>query len=412
MTTPPTERSGSLHHPDLAILWTATRKRLENNGITITRVPLKLKGLQDSEVIAVCTLLGRRRPKDNELSVDLRALDDLLASSRTGLGLIDTIEVNGGPLRDRKGERLAKNLTRLELWEAAGGHHIAHDPKVADWLGKLKRTGRLKRLGGNSDTLVDVLDAVHWLLANREVLRRAPLPLSTLASVQLGDAHALDGDTVVGALLGEAVCHVSSLGDPRAAWASFGIQLDQVSSSALAIGLPGDEGSMCATATSSGQPLRITWRMIEHGFGLNLRAVRDSTIYVCENPAVISMTADRHRERSAPLICTEGMPGSVTSALLDSVAGTGAQIKVHTDFDQGGLAIARYVIRRCNASAWRMGADDYLAVVSGPSSPLMGKVGPTDWDPALAPAMNHHRRAIHEEAIAHTLLDDLMAAEP
>ncbi len=112
MTTPPTERSGSLHHPDLAVLWTATRKRLENNGITITRVPLKLKGLQDSEVIAVCTLLGRRRPKDNELSVDLRALDDLLASSRTGLGLIDTIEANGGPLRDRKGERLAKNLTR------------------------------------------------------------------------------------------------------------------------------------------------------------------------------------------------------------------------------------------------------------------------------------------------------------
>lgn len=410
MTTPSSDRSGSVGGPELGVLWTAIRKRLENNGITITKVPLKLKNLSDTEVIAVCSLLGRRRPKGNDLNVDLRALDELLASSTNGLGLVDALEARSGPLRDRKGERFAKGMARLELWEAAGGHRAAHDPSVSDWLGKLKRTGRLTRLGGDSDTLADVLDAVDWLLANRETLRSAPLPLSTLASVQLGDAHALDADTVVGALIVEAICHISSLDDSRAAWGSFGVQLDQVSSSALAIGLPGVEGSMCAAAASAGQPLRITWRMIEHRFGLDRRALQRSTIYVCENPAVVAMAADRHGALCQPLICTEGMPGSVTSALLDFVVAAGARVEVHADFDQGGLAVARYVMRLCDGSAWRMGADDYLAVVNGPSGRLEQEVGPTDWDPALASAMNHHRRSVHEEAIASTLLDDLVPA--
>lgn len=400
----------NLGRPELAVLWKLIRKRLENNGLQITAVPLKLKGLDDAEIVALCALLGRRRPSGNDLNVDLRALERTLLDSPVGLGLTDTLEQLGAPLRDRKAERFAKSMARHDLWLLAGGHPATADQRIVDWLAKMRRIGRLTRFGEDQEeVLASVLDALDWLLTNAETLRNAPLPLSMIAAVQVGDAHALDLDTSVGALLTDALADIGGSHDVRAAWAGVGIQLDQVSTSALALNLPGVDGSICAAAGASGQPLRITWRMVEQGFGLDLDSIRHSRtrVRICENPAIVTLAADRFGSSSDPLICTEGMPASVTAALLTRLAEAGGDLTVHADFDFGGIAIVRYVTTRFDATPWRMGEASYLRAIEGPTSPLDHKIGPTTWDPALADAMNQYSLAVHEEAIASTLLDDL-----
>ena len=65
------------------------------------------------------------------------------------------------------------------------------------------------------------------------------------------------------------------------------------------------------------------------------------------------------------------------------------------------------VTARYDAEPWRMGRQDYLAALNTPTTDLGHVIGTTTWDPQLATTMNHHRRAVHEEAILHTLLADL-----
>lgn len=404
------DQVNGLDRRELTRLWAAARKRLENNGLRLTASPLKLKDLDAGETEALCALLGRKRPNGTEMNVDVRLLDRVLTNSPTGLGLVDTLEVLSGPVRDRAAERLAKNLARAELSMLAHGHPVSDDPRIQAWFNSVRKRGRLSRLDEEpTEVLEGVLDALGWLLANGESLSEPPLPLSMIAAVQLGDAHALDPDSAVGALLADAVCHVAETSDARRAWANVGVQVDQVSTSALALNLPGEAGSICATASASGQPVRITWRMLEQGFGLDLDVVRSehTRIRICENPGVLSVAADRLGPNCAPLICTEGMPASVTSDLLAGAAAAGADLTVHADFDFGGVAIMHHVINRFGATPWRMGAASYLRAMEGPTTALAHTIGPTDWDDALSGAMNEQRRAVHEEALVFDLLDDL-----
>lgn len=178
-----------------------------------------------------------------------------------------------------------------------------------------------------------------------------------IAAVQSGDAHSLDPDTALGALIVDALQSIAEVADERSAWAAFGIQLDQVNTSALVLGLPGIDGSICAAATLDGQPLRIIRRMIDRGFGLDLEAVRDGSapVWICENPAVVSIAADQIGRWCAPLACTEGMPAAVTASLLHLLSSVHADLRVHTDFDVGGMAIARHIIGRFGADPWNLG---------------------------------------------------------
>ncbi|MEI2697470.1 MAG: DUF2399 domain-containing protein [Microthrixaceae bacterium] len=127
----------------------------------------------------------------------------------------------------------------------------------------------------------------------------------------------------------------------------------------------------------------------------------------CENPAIVMLAADRLGSACSPLICLEGQPSGATSQLLASVRRAGATLRVHTDFDLGGIAIASHIIQRFEASPWRMRRDDYLLALEGPTTHLAQKIAATGWDPALPDEMNAYRRAVHEESVADTLLADL-----
>lgn len=406
----------ALRGDGLARLWIAIRKRLENNRVRITAVPLRLKDLRADEIEALCGLLGRRRPNGTEMNVDLRSLDRSLLDSSVGLGLLDTLTRLGGPIRDRATERTDSGLERAALWMAGVSHPVSSFPGVLDWVESLQRRGRLTRLVGASNAQIDpgevltgALDGVHWLLANADTLVPSPLPISMIAAAQFGDAHALDADTPVGVLLRDALSAITGRDDERQALAAVGVQLDQVATSALTLGLPGRAGSICGAARQAGEPLRVTWRMAERGFGLDVDALLDGRrpVSICENPGIVAVAADRLGGAAAPLICTEGMPASVTAALLRDLTDAGVRLRVHTDFDLGGVAIMRHVVDRFDAAPWAMSAIDYRAALDGPTVALAHEIGSTPWDPALSAAMNEHRRAIHEETIAWALVADL-----
>jgi uncharacterized protein (TIGR02679 family) len=133
-------------------------------------------------------------------------------------------------------------------------------------------------------------------------------------------------------------------------------------------------------------------------------------VYVCENPNLVAIAADRLGRACAPLVCTEGMPAAAQRTLLSQLALAGARLRYHGDFDWPGVRIANHVMREHRAQPWRFGAADYLAAIQ--IAPRRGqrlgaKAIAASWDDALMPAMRHHRIPIAEEMLAASLLEDL-----
>ena len=385
-----------LDRPELAPLWVAARRRLEQAGLTFGSTPLLLRDLSTAERAAVSGLVGRRWARSALVRIDLTGLDGQLRLAR-GFGLVDLLEALDGPLHDRRGERREADATKLAGWAAAFEHAAcsAH-PGLDEWLGGLKRTGRLARL--------DTIDPFGALAAALEVVARLPsepVQLAVLATRTTGDAHALDPDRPLGVLVGEALTAISGERDRRASFRAMGVELDAVSASVLTLGLRGHP--VADVASDEGEPLRLTWRMVANASILS-PAPRVS---VCENPAVLEMAANELGSSCTPLVCTDGMPGGVVWTLLDRLRSSGVELRVHADFDVGGIRIVGAVIHRSGALPWRFDAAAYEAARSGASSDLIGSVAPTPWDPALREAMVTHRRAVHEEAIIDVLLADL-----
>jgi uncharacterized protein (TIGR02679 family) len=138
--------------------------------------------------------------------------------------------------------------------------------------------------------------------------------------------------------------------------------------------------------------------------------VAGRTVYVCENPNLLAIAADRWGPDCAPLVCTDGMPAAAQRQLLSQLTQAGARLCYHGDFDWPGLRIGNHVMREHRAQAWRFGAADYSAAVrstSSPGQPLTGMPVEALWDAALTTLMREHRISIDEEALAASLLQDL-----
>ncbi|HWL45258.1 MAG TPA: TIGR02679 family protein [Ilumatobacter sp.] len=403
----PSSAVAAVARPDLGKLWDAARARLERNGRQVTTNPIDLRDLTDAEVTAMCALLARRRPPGNHLRVSLAELDRVLRSSNVQLGIVDALEAMSGPVDDRRAQRSTEREQRAALWESADAHPIAADEQVRRWLSSVRQRGRLTRLAVDDPAalLNDALDCLGWLTSNCATNLGCSLPLPVAAATLFGDAHALDADRPLGTVVADAVLEVSGLVDQRAAWLTFGIQLDSVSTAALTFMLPGADGSLVATARVAAEPLRLTQRMLDRGHGLAVRP--GDVVWICENPSILTLAADRLGNACQPLVCLEGMPSAVTGRLLAALRQAGAVLRAHADFDLGGVAIMSHVGARYGAEPWRMGKQDYLAALDSPTTDLGHVIGATAWDPLLGPAMNLHRRAIHEEAILGALLDDL-----
>jgi uncharacterized protein (TIGR02679 family) len=155
--------------------------------------------------------------------------------------------------------------------------------------------------------------------------------------------------------------------------------------------------------------VRLTLRQLERHEGLVLPG---GFLYVCENPSIVAAAADRLGPDCLPLLCVEGVPSTATHALLDALGDV--ELRIHADFDAGGIRIANLLHRRAGAVAWRFNAADYLgALVSVDHTiPMTSPIDEASWDPGLSHAMREHRLAIHEEQVLTDLVGDLRLELP
>jgi uncharacterized protein (TIGR02679 family) len=278
---------------------------------------------------------------------------------------------------------------------------------VGHWIDSLRRRGRITRVDTDDPIrlLLNALDTIQNVATRDTTSESRAVPLTVLAASKFGNAHALDPERPLGALVADGVCRLVRTEDVRAAWQTFGIQLDQVNTSALSYMLPGRPGSILAAAQAHCQPLRITHRMLDSDLGLDVDAL--DRVWVCENPTIVVLAADRLGPNCRPMICTDGMPASVTSRMLARLRSLGSELLVNADFDVGGIAILNHLINRLGATPWRMTERDYVEALAGQTTDLIGTVGSTPWDPDLSASLKRHRRAVHEEAITSIILGDL-----
>ncbi len=195
----------------------------------------------------------------------------------------------------------------------------------------------------------------------------------------------------------------------RDIWALSGVLVNELARPALHLNLPALQppGALGEPGYLSLRQLlrsRIAW------------SVAGRTVFVCENPNIVAIAADRWGDACSPLVCTEGMPAAAQRVLLTQLAEAGAMLRYHGDFDWAGIYIANHVVRSFGAAPWRMGTSDYVeAVGSIPSKrrDLSESHVAAAWDKFLADQMRHHGLAVDEEAVAASLMDDLQSvADP
>ncbi len=411
--------------PDTAWLVDRCRRRLAE-GTPLDGV-VTLAQATAGQRRAVELLLGRAPGTGHSLSVRLSELDDALRAAEVfPEGLAAAVVALTGPVADRRAvaeaHRLAWESALRPLDECAQAR-----PELAGWRAELESTGLLKRLSGDDAQAAAVLSA-----SAGRVIAALPSPgvgLAVLAARTTGDAHALDEGRPLGALVFSAVRALAGLtarqtaspGERRAAWAAVGVARDELSSRVLTLGLPADPGTgepqrttgrILAAARDGGEPAVLTLRQLTRDdpcFG-----VGGSTVFVCENPAVVAAAADALGSACPPLVCVEGQLSAAARTLLVRLADQGARFAYHGDFDWGGVRIATTVFRLVDTSPWRFDETAYLAALdSGHGSPLTtGLPADTPWDPRLREAIAQRGIRVEEEHLLDLLIADLRAAGP
>ena len=426
----------------LAALRRRLRRHFESVASDTPPGVLRLGSLSAAEREALAQLTGRPPRDAKSMAIDLALLDAKLRDAGIATSLRAALERIDGPIAHRAALRAAAQAS----WSAVLAN--CPHPALADYLRAPSALGLLKRLARQ-----DAAAATHLLDAVGAVLRRLPargLARAQLAAETLGNAHALDKGQAIATLVLAARRQIEKglpgadhpadrLGDDteenpderpddrrdedrderpdeasdippeertRDVWARAGVLVNELARPALLLNLPVQAGE--APVCVAGEPAYLSLRRL-------LRtpprwAVAGQTIFVCENPNLLAIAADRLGIDCAPLACTEGMPAAAQRTLLSQLVQAGARLRYHGDYDWPGVRIANHVTRVWEAQAWRFGALDYEAAALSASHSrrdLADAPVAASWDGALAAAMQRHGLAIAEEAVAASLLEDL-----
>ena len=344
-------------------------------------------------------LTGRRAGSAGSMRLRLAELDGALARAGLASSLRRALEILDGPVQDLKTQRKA----REQAWGRA--LEQAQESRLKALIGEPGGAALLKRLAAG-----DAGSAQSFLDQAQRVLARLPahgIPLAQLAAQTLGDSHALDAGSAVATLVlhaGAAAAAQQAWRErPREQWARLGDSVNELAAPALCLNLPvrRPEGVLAA-----GEPIHLSLRRLLRDPPAWAVAGRD--VFVCENPSIVAIAADRMGGTCAPLVCTNGMPAAAQRTLLGQLAAAAARLRYHGDFDWPGLTIGNFVIRALGARAWRFGADDYLAACgTGGAGLAAGRRVEAVWDCRLAAAMAERAVVVHEEAVADRLMADL-----
>ena len=400
---------------ELAKLRQRLRHHFERHAGQIKPAP-QLGNLTPAEQEALALMMGKPPGAARSMRIDIEQLDGSLRAAGIADSLRTALEMLDGPIEDRAALREA----RLLQWAQVIGAERWH-AALRIWLQTPMAATLLRRLARS-----DHLAAEQLLDRASCVMRRLPaagITRAQLAAETLGNAHALDSGhptaTIVLAALREErrsdVAPVTeeqnseALRSPERAreiWARAGVLVNELARPALCLNLP--LPSQASIGLPAGDPDYLSLRTL-------LRTPRTwhlegLPIYVCENPNIVAIAADKLGPSCAPLVCTEGMPAAAQRTLLTQLTCAGARLLYHGDFDWPGLRIANFVMRTWPALPWRFSAADYESAVSraphtirdlGDASVL------ASWEDSLTATMKNRGLAIAEEAVVAQLLEDL-----
>jgi hypothetical protein len=430
---------------EVAWLRDRVRQRIEQ-GAPITG-SVRLTDPSPAQREAVDRLMGRRPSAGATVSVSLDAVDRMLHDAGVCDDLAAAVTVLDGPIDDRRARHLATEAAWRraisDAQDAAGARWDEVPTWAESWLDDLVATGLLRRLAVDPTHAGDLLSQAVAVLA---ALPANGVTTAGLAARVLGDSHALDDRRSLSTVVLKGLWHRGGGPDldalptgvqRRTLWATVGVASDMLSSTVLVLGLGGgaqtfaERGSTkvgrladaplptaqgwrrrTGTLTDTtlrahadvGEPLRLTLSQLTR-HPPRLADIEGTTVFACENPAIVAAASRRLGVGCAPLVCVEGQPSAAAQMLLRQLADAGARVAYHGDFDWAGLRIAHLVLDRFGARPWRFGRADYLAAPAGP--PLEGQLTAASWDPALPAAMVDRGVAVHEEQVVDDLLDDL-----
>ncbi|HZE92286.1 MAG TPA: TIGR02679 family protein [Rhizobacter sp.] len=428
MTTPapPTDLDARLERllggPALAPLRLRLRRHFERRGDGDMGSTLQLTQLSAAEHEALALLTGRPAPYSRSARIDVARLDASLLSAGIASSLREALERLDGPIANR-----AALLAAAQAAWSAATDMPGDDARLQAWLQTPAASTLLKRLARQ-----DAAAAQSLLERADTVLRRLPaagIARAQLAAQTLGNAHALDAGQPIASIVLAAWRHAEGAASPqpepteldvaeetdsarladertRDIWSRAGVLVNELARPALVLNLPVFDPA--AALWTLGEPAYLSLRQL-------LRApprwrVQGTLVFVCENPNLLAIAADRLSAHCAPLVCTDGMPAAAQRAVLTQLARAGAQLRYHGDFDWPGVQIANHVIRSWQAQPWRFAASDYeVATQNAPHTrrDLPASRVEATWDATLAPAMHRHGLAIAEEAVADPLIEDL-----
>lgn len=404
--------------------------------------------------LAVKRLLGRPPSTGGALRVSLEAVDEVVRrSGASPAGLEAAVTALTGPVivrRDaiaserRAWERAFEPLSALVQEHLSSQHDGSRrltasereaSSRLATWLEHIRGSGVVKRM--QSDPL-QAGELVERLAAVLAALPAKGEPLGAFAARVAGGAHALDDGQPLATLALGAARALAGIDAPRAeespaesrreAWAAVGLLCDELSSTVLTLSLPGDRqtgsGGLLEAAGRNGEPIWLTLRQLvrdppawadatsREGADSAVGHFAGRTVYICENPVVVALAADRLGGRCAPLVCTSGQPGAAAMVLLRNLAAAGAHLVHHGDFDWGGVRIGNTLHARLPLTPWRFDSNAYLsaaasAATSATTPRLSGQAVSASWDPSLTDHMRRIGVRIEEEVVADDLLADL-----
>ncbi|MGH8219723.1 MAG: TIGR02679 family protein [Steroidobacteraceae bacterium] len=354
-----------------------------------------LTELSADERRALEGLLGRPVKAAGSMRLSMAELDAAIARAGLASGLRAALEALEGPVREIAAERLAAR----ESWSAVLSG-IA-EPRLVALVSNAAGAGLLKRLtGGDPGKARELAAQAARVLAQ---LPARGISLARLAAETIGDSHGLDAGRPLATVVLRA-CSTPNESDerPREQWARLGVTVNELAMPALCLNLGFAE---------PGEPTHISLRKLMRNPPDWALARR--TVFVCENPNVVAIAADSLGPLSAPLVCTDGMPGAAQQTLLRQLAACGARLRYHGDFDWPGVSIGNFVTRTFAVEPWRFATVDYFSACAGMArdwvthTQLSGTRIEASWDAGLATAMAESGVAVHEEAVVQSLLKDL-----
>lgn len=395
---------------ELSALLDAARKKLESNWLRVGgNITVDLSDAP--ELWRLCSAISRSNSslhsRARSTKLDLERFDVWLGHPLNGgAGLIETL-TEQAPLQDKK--RIAADKAQVRSDALDRAREVLGSGTDREWIeywiaSLLNQDGTL---GGR--VAVDALAVATQVLT---VLPVDGMSLTELAELATGDTKALAGGGAAKLVLDALSLreNVPRPVDPvgiRALWETAGVSVDALSSRVLVLGYRVAENHTVARwlndAADEGVPFPVTVDMLARGPLTN----SSSTLFVCENIAVLAAAARTLGSNSPSLICTDGQPSAAVHRLLAS-RGPDTDIEWRADFDWAGLHMVKRAMDRYSASPWRMDVDSYRRALDARNSePLKGHPTDSPWDPELSVALRDSGRAVMEERLIPDLLADL-----